>query len=83
MDGWLRLELMAANDGDVEAAYQVNNKILSALIRAKIPILGLGVEGLQGRGDALPVIRMHEIKPTRLGVGRFSIRVTEHALPLG
>ena len=36
---------MAANDGDVEAAYQVNNKILSALIRAKIPILGLGVEG--------------------------------------
>jgi hypothetical protein len=45
LDGWLRLELMAANDGDVEAAYQINNKILGALIRAKVPILGFGVEG--------------------------------------
>jgi ABC-2 type transport system ATP-binding protein len=45
LDGWLRLELLTANDGDVEAAYQVNNKILAALIRAKIPILGFGVEG--------------------------------------
>jgi ABC-2 type transport system ATP-binding protein len=45
LDGWLRFELMAADDGDVEAAYQVNNKILGALIRAKIPILGFGVEG--------------------------------------
>jgi ABC-2 type transport system ATP-binding protein len=45
VEGWLRLELMAANDGDVEAAYQVNNKILGALIRAKIPILGFEVQG--------------------------------------
>ena len=45
LDGWLRLELMPINDGDVEAGYQVNNKILNALIRAKIPILGLEVEG--------------------------------------
>lgn len=45
MEGWLRLELMPANDGDVEAAHQANNKILGALIRAKIPIIGFEVEG--------------------------------------
>jgi ABC-2 type transport system ATP-binding protein len=45
MEGWLRLELMPANDGDVDAANQVNNKILSALIRAKIPIMGFEIEG--------------------------------------
>ena len=45
LDGWLRLELLPANDGDVEAAHQTNNKILGALIRAKIPIQGFEVEG--------------------------------------
>ena len=45
LDGWLRLELMPANDGDVEAAQQVNNKILGALIRAKVPIMGFEIEG--------------------------------------
>jgi ABC-2 type transport system ATP-binding protein len=45
MEGWLRLELMPANDGDVEAAHQVNNKILGALIRAKVPIMGFEIEG--------------------------------------
>lgn len=45
IEGWLRLELMPANDGDVEAAHQVNNKILGALIRAKVPIMGFEIEG--------------------------------------
>jgi ABC-2 type transport system ATP-binding protein len=45
IEGWLRLELMPSNDGDVDAAHQVNNKILGALIRAKVPIMGFEVEG--------------------------------------
>ena len=45
MEGWLRLELVPVNNNDLSKAYQVNNKILSALIRAKIPILGFEVEG--------------------------------------
>jgi ABC-2 type transport system ATP-binding protein len=45
LEGWLRLELMPWNDGDVDAAHQVNNKILATLIRAKIPIMGFEVEG--------------------------------------
>jgi len=45
LEGWLRLELMPSNDGDVDAAHQVNNKILATLIRAKIPIMGFEVEG--------------------------------------
>jgi ABC-2 type transport system ATP-binding protein len=45
IEGWLRLELMPPNDGDVEAAHQINNKILGALIRAKVPILGFEIEG--------------------------------------
>lgn len=45
MEGWLRLELLPADDGEIAKAHEVNNKILSALIRAKIPILGFEVEG--------------------------------------
>jgi len=45
LEGWLRLELVPPNGGDVAKAHQVNNKILGALIRAKIPILGFEVEG--------------------------------------
>jgi len=45
MEGWLRLELVPPNDGELATAHQINNKILSALIRAKIPILGFEVEG--------------------------------------
>ena len=45
LDGWLRLELMATNDGEPATNHQVNNKILGALIRAKIPILGFEIEG--------------------------------------
>jgi ABC-2 type transport system ATP-binding protein len=45
LEGWLRLELVGPNSGEVEKIHQLNNKILSALIRAKIPILGFEVEG--------------------------------------
>jgi ABC-2 type transport system ATP-binding protein len=45
LEGWLRLELVGPNSGEVEKIHQINNKILSALIRAKIPILGFEVEG--------------------------------------
>jgi ABC-2 type transport system ATP-binding protein len=45
LEGSLRLELMASDNGDLAVAYEINNKILSALIRAKIPILRFEVEG--------------------------------------
>ena len=45
MDGWLRLELIEPGPGNAEIGYQINNGILSALIRAKIPILSFEVEG--------------------------------------
>ena len=45
MDGWLRLELFEPGPGNAEIGYQINNGILSALIRAKIPILSFEVEG--------------------------------------
>ncbi|HJS18717.1 MAG TPA: ABC transporter ATP-binding protein [Anaerolineales bacterium] len=45
MEGWLRLELVPPGNGELARAHQVNNRILSALIRAKIPILGFEVEG--------------------------------------
>jgi ABC-2 type transport system ATP-binding protein len=44
-EGSLRLELLASDDGDLAVAYDLNNKILSALLRAKIPILCFEVEG--------------------------------------
>src|SRR5687768_18320207 len=37
LEGSLRLELMASDDGDLAVAYEINNKILSSLLRAKIP----------------------------------------------
>jgi len=43
--GWLRVELVDVADGGSSKAYQFNNKLLRALIRAKIPILGLEAEG--------------------------------------
>jgi ABC-2 type transport system ATP-binding protein len=45
MEGWLRLELMEPANGNASKAYQMNNKILGALIRAKIPILSFEAEG--------------------------------------
>jgi hypothetical protein len=45
LEGWLRMELVPPSNGDLATAYQINNKILSMLIRAKIPILGFEVEG--------------------------------------
>jgi ABC-type multidrug transport system ATPase subunit len=43
--GWLRLELVPPNNGDIAKAYEINNRILSVLIRNKIPILAFEVEG--------------------------------------
>ena len=45
LEGWLRMELVGATGGDETNIHQINNKILSALIRAKIPILGFEIEG--------------------------------------
>lgn len=45
LEGWLRLELVGITDDHFPNAWQVNNTILSALIHAKIPILGFEVEG--------------------------------------
>jgi ABC-2 type transport system ATP-binding protein len=45
LEGSLRLELMTPEDGDVAVAHVINNKILSALLRAKIPILRFEIEG--------------------------------------
>jgi ABC-2 type transport system ATP-binding protein len=45
LEGWLRLELVPPDDGELATAHQMNNKILATLIRAKIPILGFEVEG--------------------------------------
>jgi ABC-2 type transport system ATP-binding protein len=45
MPGWIRVELAPSPDGTSAEQYQVNNTILRALIRAKIPILSFGTEG--------------------------------------
>jgi len=43
--GWLRVELVDSIDGTSSKAQHINNRILQALIRAKIPILGFEAEG--------------------------------------
>jgi ABC-2 type transport system ATP-binding protein len=43
--GYMQLELVGAAHGDAVHVEQINNKILSLLIRAKIPILRFEVEG--------------------------------------
>jgi ABC-2 type transport system ATP-binding protein len=45
MEGWLRIELVNHADGNSPIDYLVNNRILKALIRAEIPILGFEAEG--------------------------------------
>jgi len=45
MEGWLRMEPVESVNGNGSKAYQINNHILSALIRAEIPILSFEVEG--------------------------------------
>jgi len=45
MEGWLRIELVEPASGTASKVYQINNNILSAIIRAKIPILSFEVEG--------------------------------------
>lgn len=43
--GWLRVELAASDDGSSSKGQHVNNRVLQALIRARIPILGFQAEG--------------------------------------
>ena len=45
MEGWLRVELINSANGEPETMHVINNSILSALIRAKIPVLSFEVEG--------------------------------------
>jgi ABC-2 type transport system ATP-binding protein len=45
LEGWLRLELANPGNRNEDDAYQINNSVLSALIRAKIPILSFEAEG--------------------------------------
>lgn len=45
MEGWLRVELVESANGNTDKTHLINNSILSALIRAKIPILSFEVEG--------------------------------------
>jgi ABC-2 type transport system ATP-binding protein len=45
MEGWLRVELIEPANGNASKAYLINNNILSALIRTKIPILSFEAEG--------------------------------------
>ena len=45
MEGWLRVELVGSANGEPETTHVINNSILSALIRAKIPVLSFEVEG--------------------------------------
>ena len=43
--GFMQLELVGAENGDALHVQQINNKVLSLLIRARIPILRFEVEG--------------------------------------
>ena len=45
MAGFLRVELVTSGDGASPEDIHVNNRILQALIRAQIPVLGFGAEG--------------------------------------
>lgn len=44
-EGFVEMELVGLSNGNPASAYRINNKILSVLIRAKIPILNFGVKG--------------------------------------
>jgi hypothetical protein len=45
MEGWLQAELVNQENGDSANAHKINNKILGALIRADITILGFEAAG--------------------------------------
>lgn len=45
LEGWLRVELSSLTNGNKSDVYQMNNKILGDLIKAKIPILSFEAEG--------------------------------------
>jgi ABC-2 type transport system ATP-binding protein len=43
--GWLKVELAEPSNGTTNEEHYLNNRLLEALIRADIPILGFGAEG--------------------------------------
>ena len=45
MEGWLQVELVNQENGEAANAHQINNTILSAIIRAKIPVLNFEAAG--------------------------------------
>lgn len=45
MEGWFLVEVQNTTDGDASKVHQMNNQILSDLIRAKIPILSFEAAG--------------------------------------
>jgi ABC-2 type transport system ATP-binding protein len=45
VEGWLRIELMDASNGNSPHKGQINNRVLKALIGAKIPIINFETEG--------------------------------------
>lgn len=45
LTGYIQLEIVASDNRNTEQIQQINNKILTTLIRAKIPILRFEVEG--------------------------------------
>ena len=47
MEGWLHVEIQTPSNGDSSKIYQINNQILTELIRAKTPILNF--EAVSGR----------------------------------
>ena len=44
-EGWLRVKVAKPDNSEMSNPYQINNKVLSALIRVKIPILRFEIEG--------------------------------------
>jgi ABC-2 type transport system ATP-binding protein len=45
MDGWLRVKLLDGSNGNLHRDGQINNKVLKALINAKVPIMNFETEG--------------------------------------
>ena len=45
VEGWLRIELLDTSDGNLSLSGQINNRVLKALLNAKIPILNFETQG--------------------------------------
>jgi ABC-2 type transport system ATP-binding protein len=45
VEGWLRIELMDVSNGSLADSVQINNRVLKALLSAKIPIINFETQG--------------------------------------